>query len=274
MLSLGSMIRKSQPTLFWCMRSLSKSKREAIFTLFAFCRHLESVSRSNMPEKEDLLKAWREELDNIYDKQVPATNIGRKIYKNCMRFNLPKNLWLDILNSAFLNVGKQLFAPDMQTFEQYIHGVAEVPFKLALLIIDPEHPKAGEELAKNLGQAVLITYILRDIKDDAKAGYMYIPAEILDNAGIKPTTPREILEHKNLAAARARLSELAEKGYVKAERLLNKMNYTDTRSLRMIYNLCFCQFEMMKERGWEVISPKPKVNFGKRLNIFYHTVFG
>lgn len=273
MLSLGSMIRKSQPTLFWCMRSLPKPKREAIFTLFAFCRHLDSVSRSNMPEKEELLKAWREELDNIYDKKVPATNIGRKIYKNCLRFNLPKDLWIEILNGAFLNV-KPMFAPSIEVFEQYIHGVAEVPFKIALMIIDPEHPKAGDELAKNLGQAVLLTYILRDIKDDAKAGYVYIPTEVLKQANIISTTAREILEHKNLALARAQLSDWAEKGYIKAERLLNKMNYTDTGSLRMIYNLCFCQFEIMKKRGWEIISPKPKVNFIKRLNIFYHIIFG
>ena len=276
MLSLGDMIRKSQPALFWCMRSLSKPKREAIFTLFAFCRHLDGVSRSSMPanEKLDLLKAWREELDNIYDKKIPATDIGRKIYKNCLRFNLPKDLWLEILNSAYLNAKAPLRAPDIQTFEQYIKGAAEVPFKLALMIIDPEHSKAGDELSKNLGRAVLLTDILRDVKDDAKSGYMYIPAEILKQFDVEIDTPRKIVEDRNFTAAREKLAEYAEKSYVKAERLLAKMNYTDTRALRLIYNLCRCQFDIMNERGWQIISPKPKVNFIKRLNILYRTLFG
>lgn len=276
MLSLGNMIRKSQPALFWCMRSLSKPKREAVFTLFAFCRHLETVSRSQMPEKEksELLNAWKEELDNIYDKKVPATNIGRKIYKNCMRFNLPKELWLDILNSAVFNSESLLYAPNIREFEQYVRGAAEVPFQLALMIIEPEHLIAGEELSKNLGRAVLLTYILRDVKDDAKSGRMYIPAEILQKAGIDQDNPREALEDKNFSIARGELAEQAEKGYAKAERLLAKMNYADTRVLRLIQNLGRCQFEMMKKRGWEIISPKPKVNLLKRLNILYRTIFG
>lgn len=276
MLSLGNMIRKSQPALFWCMRTLSKPKREAVFTLFAFCRHLETVSRSLMSEKEkcDLLRAWKEELDNIYDKKVPVTNIGRKIYKNCMRFNLPKELWLNILDSAFFNSASPLHIEDNQKFEQYVRGAAEVPIQLALMIIEPEHLKAGEELAKNLGRAVLLTYILRDVKDDAKSGRMYISDEILRQADIRQDTPRETLEDKNFFVARGKLAEQAEKGYARAERLLSKMNYADTRVLRLVHNLGLCQFEMMKKRGWEIISPKPKIGFAKRLSILYRTLFG
>lgn len=276
MLSLGNMIRKSQPALFWCMRGLSKPKREAIYTLFAFCRHLETVSRSTMPikEKQDLLGAWREELDNIYDKKIPQTDIGRKIYKNCVRFNIPKEFMFEILNSAALNSESPLLAPDVRIFEQYIHGAAEMPFRIALMIIDPEHLKVGEDLAKNLGRSVLITYVLRDVKDDAKSGRLYIPKEILMQADVKLGTPREIIEDKNFWSARKKMAEQAEKGYIRAERLLTKMDYADVRVLRFLYNLGFCYFEMMQERGWEIISPKPKINLAKRLQIFYHTVFG
>lgn len=275
MLSLGEMIRKSQPALFWCMRSLSKSKREAIFTLFAFCRHLETVVRSDMPvtEKKELFKAWREELDNIYDKKVPLTNIGRKIYKNCMRFNLPKEMWLEILHGALLKTEYRGKSPDSQKFEQYVKGMAEVPLRLALMIIDPEHSMVGEELSKNMGTAVLLTYMLRDVKDDAKSGQLYIPVEFLREAGIEQDTPREIVEDKNFMLVREKLADTADKGYAKSERLLAKMNYADTRVLRLLYNLGRCQFDIMKDRGWEIISPKPKVNLAKRLNILYHTVF-
>ena len=95
-----------------------------------------------------LLKAWHEELRNIYDKKVPATNIGRKIYKNCLRFNLPQKQWEEILNSAALNVPKPMQAPERLVFEQYINGAAVVPFELALQIIDAKHIVATTELAK------------------------------------------------------------------------------------------------------------------------------
>ena len=60
------------------MRGLPKAKREAIYTLYAFVQHLDDVVSSNLSEKEkiDLLSAWKIELDNIYDKKVPATNMA------------------------------------------------------------------------------------------------------------------------------------------------------------------------------------------------------
>lgn len=275
MLSLGNMIRKSQPALFWCMLGLPKSKREAVFTLFAFCRHLDAVARSAMPDKEkkDLLDDWREELGNIYDKKVPVTNIGRRIYKNCLRFDLPENLWLEILDSAYFRAFPPKGAPDEKEFEQYMRGTSEVPLQIALMITDPDHPKACAELAENLGRAFLITYMLRDIKDDAKSGQLYIPAEILQKAGVRQMSAREVLEDKNLPVVRELLAGQAEKGYAAAERLLAKMNRRETAVLRLLYSIGTCQLEMMKKRGWEIISPKIKVGFFKRLEILYRTLF-
>src|SRR5574344_2062218 len=103
MLSIGDIVKKSQSSIFWCMYGLPKPQREAVYTIYAFSRHIDNIAHSNMPnsEKLELLNAWTEELDNIYEKNVPATNIGRKIYKNCMRYNLAKSDFATILNSAF-----------------------------------------------------------------------------------------------------------------------------------------------------------------------------
>ena len=59
---------------------MPKAKREAMYTLYAFCRHIDDIvdGDSSLAEKQELLQAWREEMDNIYDKKVPATEIGRR----------------------------------------------------------------------------------------------------------------------------------------------------------------------------------------------------
>ncbi len=273
MQSVGDMVKKSQPALFWCTRGLPKSKREAIYTLFAFCRHLDGIARSNMleAEKHELLKDWREELDNIYDKQVPLSNIGRKIYKNCMRFNLPKDLWLDILASANL-VSKPFQAPTREDFEEYMNGAAVVPFYLTLLIINGKQTAANKELAKNLGRAATIVSILRDIKDDSKAGYFYFPRDILAKAEIKVDEVRHMVENKNISVARELLAEEAVPAFMKAERLLNKMNRRETLALRLVQNLSQFQFILMQKRGWEIISPKPHISLLNRIMILWYTL--
>ncbi|MBQ7286085.1 MAG: squalene/phytoene synthase family protein, partial [Alphaproteobacteria bacterium] len=86
--NIQKMVKKSGTSFFWGMRLLPSAKRNAMYTIYAFFRHIDDIVDGDAPvqEKLDLLEAWRKELDNIYDKKVPTTEIGRKIYKNCMRF--------------------------------------------------------------------------------------------------------------------------------------------------------------------------------------------
>lgn len=275
MQSVGNVVKKSSSTLFWCLRSLPKPKREALYTLSAFCRHLDNIVHSDMPvkEKQELLSAWREELNNIYDKSIPATVIGRKIYKNCLRFNLPKEQWQSILNSAFLNVPKLLQAPERKVFEEYINGSAVTPLYLALMIIGGKVKAADFELAKNLGHATLITSILRDIKDDTKYNLFLFPRDILDQAGIKIEEVRQMVENKNISEARQLLAQEAKPAFAKAERLLNKTNKRETLALRYLLNINRYQYDIMDKRGWEIISPKPKISAFGRLHILYQTLF-
>lgn len=68
---IKKIVRKSGTSFFWSMRFLPKAKREAMYTLYAFCRHIDDIvdGDSSIAEKQELLQAWREELDNIYDKR-------------------------------------------------------------------------------------------------------------------------------------------------------------------------------------------------------------
>ena len=275
MLSIGELVRKSQSSVFWCMRSLPKAEREAMYTLYAFCRHINEIMISSMTEreKESLLTAWKEELDNIYEKNVPSTNIGRKIYKNCMRFNLPKESFAAILHSAELNAIKPLIAPKSEVFERYIYGIAVVPVELSLKIMGEEKSNVRKELAHNLGSAMIVTYILRDIKDDAKKERVYFPSDVLEKAGVMIDIPMSMAEDKNLIVARAELAKVAARNFRNVERLLDKMSRKKYLPLRFINNISRCYFEKMQKRGWEIISPKPKISNLEKIGIVWNTIF-
>ena len=224
-------------------------------------------------EKTELLNAWREELDNIYEKKVPTTNIGRKIYKNCMRFNLPKEQMEKILDSAFLDAPTPLQAPSQEIFEQYLYGLAIVPLNLTLTIIGESKPATSQKLAASLGRALMITYILRDIKDDAKAGHLFIPQELLKKANVCKNSPVSVLEDKNLSGAREALSKDAQKNFATAQRFLSKMNKKSVMPLFYLANLSRCYFEQMNNRGWEIISPKPRISKLSKLKLIFKTLF-
>ncbi len=265
--NIKNIVKKSGTSFFWSMRFLPKAKREAMYTLYAFCRHIDDIvdGDSSVAEKQELLQAWREEMDNIYDKKVPATDIGRKIYKNCMRFKLPKSEFLQLIDSISMDVPNPVQAPNLNDFYRYCRGVAGVPGSLSLRIFGCNDEKMIEELSSSLGNALQITNILRDVKEDALADRLYIPREFLEKADISITDPKSVITDKNLVFAREELAKIASKDFQKAYELINHLDKKTARPVKMIASIYKKYFDIMQKRGWEVISPKPTISKFEKL---------
>lgn len=274
--NIDYIVKKSGSSFFWSMRLLPKAKREAMYTIYAFCRHIDDIVDGEMPlkEKQELLKAWREEIDNIYDKKVPATEIGRRIYKNCMRFKLPKEEFLKLIDSISMDIPKPLQAPKMEDFLKYCRGVAGVPGNLSLRIFGCKDENIIEELATSLGNALQITNILRDVKEDAQANRLYIPKEYLKKAEIASKKPSEVIVDKNLAVAREALAKLAAEDYAKANSIIPFLDKKTARPVRAIAAVYKKYFDIMQNRGWEIISPKPRISKFNKFSLALRAYFG
>ena len=154
--NIKQIVKKSGTSFFWSMRFLPTAQRNAMYTIYAFCRHIDDIvdGDSPMAEKIDLLQAWREEMDNIFDKKVPTTEIGRKIYKNCIRFKLPKEEFLHLIDRIGMDVPNPVQAPDLNKFYRYCRGVAGVPGSLTLRILGCKDEQVINDLATSLGNAL------------------------------------------------------------------------------------------------------------------------
>lgn len=275
MSTVGRIVRKSQTSLFWCMRGLPKAKREAIYTLFAFICHIDSIIDSSMSEDEktDLLEAWKIELDNIYDKKVPETKIGLKIYKNCMRFKIKKEDFEPILEAAILDCPQPLQAPSEKVFDAYCNGSAIMPLYITLAIMGDFKEASMRALASNFGMAIELTNILRNIKEDALKGHLYMPKELLEKAGIKSINPMNVVTDKNLTAVREQLGLRAHECFMKTYKMIYASNKKNMRPLRLIYHIYKRYFDIMFLRGWEIMSPKPQISKKDKLAIVFKTIF-
>lgn len=273
--NIKQIVKKSGTSFFWSMRFLPTAQRNAMYTIYAFCRHIDDIvdGDSPMAEKIDLLQAWREEMDNIFDKKVPTTEIGRKIYKNCMRFKLPKEEFLHLIDSIGMDVPNPVQAPDLNKFYRYCRGVAGVPGSLTLRILGCKDEQVINDLATSLGNALQITNILRDVKEDAFNNRLYIPREYLEKAQITVTDPMSVVVDKNLVVAREELARQAKDNYAKADKLIPQLDKKISRHVRMIESIYRRYFDMMENRGWEVISPKPSLGKFKKLSLALRAYF-
>lgn len=267
--SIKKIVKKNARFFFWGIPFLPKAKREAMYTLYLFFKHIDILLDEDMQKKEkvELIKAWREEFNNIYDKKVPATEIGRKIYKNCMRFSLPKEEFLKLFNSLALDVPNPLNAPSLEVFLDYSRGVAGSAINLSLRVLGCEDEELIENLSKNLGNAIKTTLTLKDIKDDALSGHLYIPEEFLEKAEIYSTEPMKVVTDKNLVTAREELAKMNREFFEQTYLLISKLDKTAARPMLGIANIYKKYFDIMSNRGWEIISPKPRVSRTSKMSL-------
>lgn len=276
MSSIGRLVRRNHSAVFWCTRQYPKAKREAVYTLYALFKHFDDLSSSNISEKEkgEIFRAWQKEIANIYDKKVPTTSIGRRIYKNCMRFKLDQQYFESVLAGFALDCPKPMYCPNLKTFTKYCRGVAEIPCYLIMKIIGEFDDETTEKLSKNIGFAVEITQILKNVKEDMTGGHVYIPEEYLDDAEIeKGLLPHDILTHKNLYIARTKMAEAAQEAYKEAYKILRESHNKNSKPIVYMLNLYHTYFEIMDKRGWEIISPKPELGFKDRFCLIFKALF-
>lgn len=260
--TIKNIVKKSGTSFFWGMSVLPSKERRAIYTLYAFCRHIDDIVDGNdsLSHKMELIEAWRKEIDNIYDKKVPASCIGRSIYKNCMRFNIPKTELTSLVSSISMDLPKPIQAPDLNEFYRYCQGVACAPGSMSLRILGCKDETLIKDLSTSLGVAMQVTNVLRDVREDALSDRLYIPKEFLQKAGIETSDPKEVIVNKNLSVAREELAKIAVKSYEKAFELIGKLDKKMSRSIKALAYVYKRYFDIMQNRGWEVISPKPSLS--------------
>ena len=240
------------------------SKSSAQCDVYSLCifRHIDDIidGDSEMEDKIDLIKTWRQEINNIYGKKKPTTEIGRRIYKNCMRFKLPKKEFIKFIDAITMDIPNPIQAPSLKDFKKYCHGVAGVPGNLSLRIFGCKDEALIDSLSVSLGSALQITNILRDVKLDAHVQRLYIPKELLIKAKITSTDPLTVVVDKNLVVAREELAKMAYDNFAVAYELIKKLDKKTARPVNAIAFIYKRYFDIMQNRGWEIISPQPKIS--------------
>ena len=157
-------------------------KRKAIKTVYKFCRILDDIvdSENTSSDPYHELQMWRDEIDACY-AGCPATEFGDRLADTIEDFEIPKEPFLDLIDGMEMDLRWQSY----QTFadlSEYCYRVASAVGLICIEIFGYESPRT-REYAVNLGLALQLTNILRDLKEDIARGRIYIPLEDLEMFG-------------------------------------------------------------------------------------------
>ena len=161
---------------------LPQPKREAIETIYAFCRYTDDIvdEEADPSEKHRRLRQWTNEVQHaLYGRS--RYGFLNKLGAIIRRFNIPVEHFHDLLAGMEMDLSKSRYRT-FEELEEYCYRAASTVGLICAEVFGYTH-ESTREYAVNLGKALQLTNILRDIKTDAKKGRIYLPQEDLRRFG-------------------------------------------------------------------------------------------
>jgi phytoene synthase len=178
------MARKT--SFYYSFLVLPSEQRRAIVAVWDFCRVVDDAvdeqgGQSGGPSPHEAVAFWRAEIACAYDGGTPQTREARALQPFIGQFGLPRPAFEDVIDGVAMDLETTRY----RTFDElleYCRRVASAVGLICLHIFGCRSEQA-REYALNLGVALQLTNILRDVKSDLERGRLYLPLEDLEAEG-------------------------------------------------------------------------------------------
>ena len=261
--------KNSGSNFYYSFLFLPKAKREAMYTVYAFCKAVDSAvdePASGSNPKEELTH-WRNELDAVYSK-TPTSPIMVSLAHHTKTMGIPKAYFEELIKGVEMD----LFNNRYVTFDElslYCYRVASVVGLICLHIFGVTSARA-QDYAVALGMAFQLTNILRDVGTDATERRIYLPLEDLRKWNYAEKSMLNRSYSPEFCALMEYEASRAHHYYQRADAALNALSTEERRALtvaeimRGIYSRILDQIE---RSNYQVFGPRISLTTTQRLMI-------
>jgi 15-cis-phytoene synthase len=190
----SALARAEARNFYYAFLLLPRSRRRSMCALYAFMRHTDDLADGpgTAEEKDRALAAWRQALDSALAGGEGATGDVAAwpglpaLADTVARHSIPAKLLHEVIEGVSMDIQPRGFSTFAELAD-YCYHVASV-VGLSCLHIWGYRSGGGkaERLAEHCGIALQLTNILRDVRDDARDGRIYLPREDLARFGVEP----------------------------------------------------------------------------------------
>jgi 15-cis-phytoene synthase len=271
--------RSAAKNFYYGFLVLPLRKRNALSAVYAFMRHADDISddpTTPPDQRRAKLDAWMSALRRVVDGERTDDPVLFALADSQKRYNIPMELLEKLVHGTEMDVPEGLknaggSTPQLQyeTFDQlydYCYHVASVVGLVCIRIFGYRDPRA-EELAEKVGVAFQLTNILRDVKEDAGLGRVYLPREDFERFNIDahaltngdaPTTLRPLMEFEALRA----------RGYYSAaQELLPLIDEDSQPALWTLVEIYQRLLEKIIARNYDVFSERVRLSSAEKLSV-------
>jgi phytoene synthase len=252
--------RAAGSSFYWAMRILPPPQRQAMFEIYAFCRAVDDIADSDdaRPVRHAQLAQWRLDIDRLYVDNPPPSLHG--LAQAARAFDLAREDFLKVIDGMEMDVTANICAPSLATLDTYCDCVASAVGRLSVRVFGME-AEDGRLLAYQLGRALQLTNILRDLDEDAAMGRLYLPCELLQQSGIPTDDIAAALAHPALGQVCDDLAARARKHFAEADKVMARARRGTVKAPRVMSQVYRMILDRMQARGWA--APRRRVRIGR-----------
>lgn len=217
--------------------------------------HATANSPASRSEKRARFASWRRELDAL-EAGLPATPQTIALEGPLRRHRMPRVELENMVLAFDMDAAGVMLAPPICDLRLYCRrSMGALSVLIAAILGDASRPTGCFALA--LGEAVLLTALLRDLPSAARAGRLALPRETLAEAGIVIASSAEALDHPALPAACEPVAAMAIDRFADASILLPEIGPMARPFFQAVLEAYKDVLDHLCRRGWADLTPPP-----------------
>ncbi|HZS28226.1 MAG TPA: phytoene/squalene synthase family protein [Candidatus Angelobacter sp.] len=274
--------RRAAKNFYYGFIVLPSEKRNALSAVYAFMRHADDITDEpgvDPQQKRQKLSEWMEAAKAVFAGKATDDPVLMALGDAQKNFKIPPELFEKLVYGTSLDLDIPAASADTpailcNTFEdlkQYCYYVASVVGLVCIRIFGYEDSKA-EFLAEDCGLAFQLTNIIRDIKEDAGMGRIYIPAEDLARtnlsaANFSSVALQDPAQAQQLRPALEYEAERARKYYESAKWLMELIEEDSRAALWVLVEIYSRLLKKITERNYDVLTERVRLTFWEKMKV-------
>jgi phytoene synthase len=259
--------KESKSSFYYAFSLLEKPKREAMNTVYAFCRKTDDIvdeGTESYDIKYERLRKWRIEFEKALHGYSDY-QLFNKLNQIIRQFNIPIEPFFDLIAGMEMDLQRNRYL-SFEELIQYCYRVASTVGLMCIEIFGYKN-KSTQDYAVNLGLAMQLTNILRDVKKDSENGRIYLPQEDLKTFKYSEKDLFDRKYNSNFISLMKHEADRAEELFSKATSSLDlddKRSMFPARAMQHIYHKLLTKIE---NENFDVFNKKIKVGSYEKVAI-------
>jgi len=270
-----SLARRTGRNFYFSFLTLPRRLFRDMCVLYAFMRHTDDLGDSaerSVPERRTALEEWRAALEAALQGETSSSPILPALADVTLKHGIPSEYLHDVISGVESDLTPREFS-SFPELSQYCYQVAGA-VGLCCIHIWGFRGDDARARAIDCGLAFQLTNILRDLREDAHMGRVYLPQDELQRFGYTEADLRDGVQDERFRALMQFQVARAREYYARAANLRLNVSPAGQPVFSAMFRIYSALLSEIEKRNYDVFTRRIRVSSPRKLAIAWTSLFG